>query len=108
MIKTFVAALLVSCVALADPPADAPIADVPGASVHLAAGQSAPFAGYLVSDDETLRRGKAKGNLAGTLADAEANGVLLPRAAVAALIGAGAAAVVASISLGIALAATRK
>lgn len=50
--KTALAVLLASSLAFADPPADAPMRDLPGRSVHLDAGQPAPFAGRLLSDDE--------------------------------------------------------
>jgi hypothetical protein len=109
--KTFVAVLLVSSLAWADPPVDtdtptlAP--DAPGVSVRLRAGETAPFDGRLLSLDENLRRGKSAATCTATLADAEANGVLLPKPAVATLISAAAAAVIASISLGIYVAAKK-
>lgn len=117
--KTFVAVLLVSSLAFAQAPAalpaDAPTVsdcdkpgaqpDVPGTSVCIRkAGEPAPFPGRLVSFDENKRRAKKEANERGTLTDAESNNVLLPRAAVATLISAAAAAVITSITLGIALA----
>lgn len=95
--------VVVSVPALADPPADAPVVDVAGTSVHLAAGQPAPFPGRLLSDPENVRRAKVAADCKATLADAEQN-VLLPKPAVAALISVAAAAVVSSITLGVALA----
>jgi len=100
--KKLVVLLLCAAVpALADPPADAPLADVPNTSVRLTKGTAAPFDGYLVSDAETMRRGKKEANENGTLTDAEQNGMLLPKAAVAALIAGAAAAIAAAISLGV-------
>ena len=99
--KTFTAALLCASIALAEPPADAPVADVAGTSVHLAAGQAAPFPGRLLSDEENVRRAKAAVDCKATLADAE-QGVLLPKPAVAVLISVAAASIVTSVSLGVA------
>ena len=106
--KTALALLLVCGTAWADPaPGDTPLADVPGTSVHVVTGQVVPFTGYLVSDDETLRRGKSKVDCKGTLADAQTNGVLVPKAVLGTVIGVAAAAVVTSIVTGIALAAKK-
>jgi hypothetical protein len=71
--KTTVALLLVSSLAFADPPAatvtdsvtventDSPTIapDLPGVSVRLRAGETAPYDGRLIALDENLRRGKA-------------------------------------------------
>lgn len=113
--KTLIALMLCSSIALADPPAthfatpsDAPLAaDEPGVSVRLQKGDPAPFDGRELSLDENLRRGKETTDCKTTLADAQANGVLLPRAGVAVLISGAAAAVVTSIVLGIALASRK-
>jgi hypothetical protein len=94
-------------VGMGDPPGDAPLADVPDVSVRLAMGQPAPFAGRLLSPEENVRRAKRTADCEATLADAEGNGVLLPRPAVAALISGAAAAVVTSIVLGVALASKK-
>lgn len=108
MSKVIATGLLLVCgAAWADGPADAPLADVPGTSVHLLATQAAPFTGYLVSDAETERRGKKDAKCAGTAADAQANGVLLPKVAAGTVIGVAAAAVITSIALGIAYAAKK-
>jgi hypothetical protein len=92
--------LIVAMPALADPPGDAPLADVPDTSVRLVMGQPAPFAGRLLSPEENVRRAKKQSDCEATVADAEANGVLLPKPAVAALISGAAAAVITSIVLG--------
>lgn len=105
--KTLIAVCLTASIAFAQAPADAPIADVPATSVRLEQGAPAPYAGYLISDAETLRRGKKEANERATLTDATANGVLLPKAAVATLISVGAAAVIAAIATGAALAAKK-
>lgn len=105
--KTFIAVLLCSFIAFADPPPDAPVADLPGVSVRVVAGQPAPFDGRLLSDEENVRRAKKEASERATLVDAQANGVLLPKPAVALLISAGAAAVITSIVLGVALATKR-
>lgn len=105
--KTFVAVFLSASIALAEPPSDAPLAEVPGTSVHLATGQAAPFPGRLVSDAEAIRRARKEAGERAILVDAEANGVLLPKPAVAALISASAAAVITSIALGVAYAAKK-
>ena len=80
---------------------------MPDTSARLHKGDAAPFDGWLASDAEVLRRGKSKANTEGTLDNAQANGQLLPKAAVIALIGTAAAAVVADIVLGVALAAKK-
>jgi len=98
--------VMCSSLAFADP-ADAPLLDEPGVSIHLVAGQLAPFQGYLVSDDETKARGKELAKCRGTLAYENVNDVVMPKLAIAALISAGAAAVVTSIALGVALASKR-
>lgn len=96
--------LCVAVPALAEPPADAPLApDVPDTSVRLVMGQAAPFPGRLLSDEENLRRARVTADCRATLAEAEGN-VLLPKAAVAVLISGAAAAVITSITLGVALA----
>jgi hypothetical protein len=104
--KTIALLLVVAVPALADPPADAPVVDMPGTSVHLPAGQPAPFPGQLLSDEENIRRAKVAADCKATLADAE-QGVLLPKPAVAALISVAAAAIISSVTLGIAV-ATKK
>jgi hypothetical protein len=88
--KTFIAVMLVSSVALADPPdshfatasADAPIADqespvlappIPGVSVRLRAGETAPFDGRLVELGENLKRGQKLADCRGELEDAKTN-----------------------------------
>jgi hypothetical protein len=111
--KTFLAVVLCSSLAFADPtPADAPLAatavvvDVPGTSVHLSAGDVAPFGGRLISDEENIRRAKKEANERVTLLAAQEN-VLLSKPVVAALISTAAAAVITSITLGIVLAAKK-
>jgi hypothetical protein len=110
--------LLCCGAAFADPPKDAPTvsecdkpgapADVPGTSYCIrTAGEPAPIPGRLLSFDENRARGKDAADCKGTLANAEANGVLLSKAGAAALISGAAAAVVASIVLGVALAAKK-
>ena len=100
MKKLFALMLVVAVPALADPPADSPLADLPGQSVYLEADQRAPFPGQLLSDAENLRRGQNEARCVATLQDAEQNGVLLPKPAVAALITGAAAAIVTSLVLG--------
>jgi hypothetical protein len=104
--RTVIALLLCSSVALADPPGDTPLADVPDTSVRLVLGQPAPFAGRLLSPEENVRRAKKLADCEATLADAE-QGVLLPKPAVAVLISGAAAAIIASVVLGVALAAKK-
>lgn len=50
--RTILVAVLTSAVAFAESPKDAPLADLPGRSVRLAAGQAAPFPGRLLADAE--------------------------------------------------------
>jgi hypothetical protein len=49
--RTILAVLLSSSLAFAEPPSDAPLAD---RSVHLDAGEQAPFSGRLLSDVEHI------------------------------------------------------
>ncbi len=107
MKKLLASMLCIAVPAFAQAPADAPIADAPGTSVLLKKGDPAPFDGRELSMPENLRRGKNEADCKATLADATSNGVLLPKAAVGTLIGGAAAAVIATIVLGVAL-ATKK
>ena len=70
--KTLFLLLLLPSLALAQAPADAPLADIPGTSVRLSTGQEAPFPGRLVSDPESVRREKVNERLAGELASLKA------------------------------------
>ena len=56
--KTTIALLLISSIALADEDAPTLAPDVPDVSVRLRAGETAPFDGRLLSLEENLRRGK--------------------------------------------------
>lgn len=78
--KTFVAALLVSSLAFAEPPLkecreatpledQAP--DVAGVSVKLRAGEPAPFDARALSLEENCERGKAKASCVAELTDAK-------------------------------------
>jgi hypothetical protein len=82
--KTFVAMLLVSSLAFADPPTesltierdtDSPVLapDVPGVSVRLRPGEQAPFDGRLLGLDENLRRGREAVDCKAELASAKEN-----------------------------------
>lgn len=56
--KTLLLLVLLPTLALAQAPADAPLADLPGTSVSLTTDQPAPFPGRLLSGEEQVRRGK--------------------------------------------------
>lgn len=100
---------LLLCIAMpAHAADDAPLADVPGTSVHLATGQPAPFAGRLVSDAEHVRREKVNERDATFYADVTAGDVVVVgKPAFYALIGGAGAAVIAAIVAGVALAAKK-
>lgn len=70
-----VAVLLFCSVAFAQGPADAPRADlpvdVPGVSVHLVAGEPAPFESIALSIPEDMRRASEKKDLRTQLAQAK-------------------------------------
>ena len=101
-------AVLITCgVAWADPPADSPVMapDVPGLSVRLRAGETAPFDGRLVELDENQRRGAALADCRGELASAKTN-EWLPKPVLIAII-VGTAVLAAAAGAGAAYAATR-
>lgn len=87
--RTALLLMLLPSLALAQAPADAPLADLPGTSVRLAAGELAPFPGRLVSDPEAVRREKVNASNAAELASYKGpENVTLTKGAVVA-IGAG-------------------
>lgn len=87
---------------------DAPLADVPGASVHLTTGQPAPFAGRLVSDDEHVKREKVNERNATFYADViTGDALVVSKPVFYVVIGGAAAAVVAAVALGVAFAAKK-
>lgn len=105
--RTALAVLLVSSVAIADPPTDTPvIEDLPGVSVRLRPGEPAPFQGQLLSEDEQLRRGRRLAAAEATLAKAEQS-QLLPLPALIGIIAASVA-LGAAVGVGVALVAQRR
>ena len=106
--------LLISSLAWAEPPADAPIADPPipdlpprGLVVELEAGALVPWAATCLDKPQARRAAKLEAYYRGKAADlVQPGNTTLPTAAVVAVIGTGAAAVITSIVLGVALAST--
>lgn len=86
--RTFLAVMLCSSLAFADPPADAPTKcteattdtapDVPGVSVKLKAGEPAPFAARALSLQENCERGQDKAFLQ-TFKDDASTQVMIPK-----------------------------
>lgn len=60
--KTFLAALLISSIAFADPPVDAPLADpdAQGRAVILEHGDIAPYRGVLLDAQEDVHRERSR------------------------------------------------
>ena len=102
--RTFLACLLASSLAFADPPADAPL-DLPGRSVRLEPGQPAPFAGQLLSDEEHIASEKVAASDAAFRKATAGKAMLSPYAVVA--IVAGALAVGAAVGVAVAVAVRR-
>jgi len=99
--------LLISSLAFADPPKDAPLSDLPGRSVRLAAGQEAPFSGRLLSDVEHMESEAVCADDHAFRKEATAGGkLLLSSVAVVALV-AGALALGAATAVGVTLAVKR-
>lgn len=96
--KPAIAALLVSSLAFAEPPADAPL-DEPGRALILEQGEFAPYRGVLLDEQEAVRRERARVRAEVALETAQ-QGVLLPRGALIAII-AGCAAASAAIAAGV-------
>jgi hypothetical protein len=69
--KTAICLLLISTLAWADPPADAPLAE--GRSIPVAAGELAPFAGQLIEPSEMVRRERINERNAAELAKLKAD-----------------------------------
>lgn len=106
--KTAIAVLLVSSLAFAGSPADAPTRDLdaPGRALILEQGSITPYAGVLLDEQEDVRRERARVRAEETLKKAE-DGVLLPRGALIAIV-AGCAAAAAAIAAGVTFWATQK
>ena len=104
--------LLISSLSWAEPPADAPIADPPipdlparGLVVELDAGAVVPWPATCLDKPQARRAAKLEAYYRGKATDLVGPGnTTLPTAAVIAIVGTGAAAVIASIVLGVALA----
>ncbi len=96
--KTILATLLIASTALADPK-DAPTRDLdaPGRALVIEAGTIAPFDGVLLDSQEDVRRERRAVRAEGTLAKAEADNVMLPKAAFVAIV---VGCVVASLAIG--------
>lgn len=103
--RAAVALLLASSLAFAEPPADAPVLDLAERSVHLEAGQPAPFPGRLLSDAEHVASEKLCADDHATVKAAQSKVLLSPIAVVAII--AGAVAVGAAVSAGVAVAVRR-
>lgn len=100
--RAAVALLLVSSVALADPPADAPL-DLPGRSVRLEPGQPAPFGGRLLSDAEHVASEKVAASDAAFRKATAGNVMLSPYAVVAIVAGALAVGAAAGVAVAVAV-----
>lgn len=103
--RAVAAVLLAASVALAEPPGDAPLADLPGRSVHLATGQPAPFSGRLLADAEHVASEWVAADDHAFRKQTEGKLMLSPVALVA--IVAGALAVGAGVAAGVAIATRR-
>lgn len=102
--RALLAVLLTSSLAFAEPPADAPLE---GRSVHLDAGQEAPFSGRLLSDVEHMESEAVCADDHAFRKEATSGGkVLLPPMAVVAIV-ASALAVGAAVSAGVVIATKR-
>lgn len=103
--KPAIAVLLCASLALAEPPADAPL-DEPGRALVLEQGEFAPYRGVLLDEQEAVRRERARVRAEVALETAQ-QGLLLPRGALIALI-AGCVAASAAIAAGVTYAATKR
>jgi hypothetical protein len=83
------------CPAIGDAPVDTKD------SARLLPGWGAPFEGQLISKDEQLRREKVNAACKGELEAAKTDNVLVPKPAFIALAATGAAAIVASVVMGV-------
>lgn len=103
--------LLISSLAWGEPPADAPIADPPipdlpprGLVVELDAGAPVPWPATCLDKPQARRAAKLEAYYRGKATSlTEPGNTTLPTAAVVALVGTGAAAVLVAIGLGVAL-----
>lgn len=97
--RPFIAVMLCSSLALADPATDAPLKqgdhvcgtretdlDAHGCTVELKPGELAPYAATALDEQENVRRTRDRARKAGTLENAEEKNVLLPKGALAAII----------------------
>lgn len=104
--RTVLVVLLVSSLAYGEPPADAPV-DLPDRSARLVAGQVAPFSGRLLSDVEHMESEALCADDHAFRKEASAGGKLLLSPIAVVAIVAGALAVGAAVSAGVAVAAKR-
>lgn len=109
---------LISSIAFADPPADAPVRvhacgerevdlDASGCAVLLKQGEAAPFSGVLLDEQEDVRRTRDRAGKTVTLDHAEQDNVLIPKGKLAALI-TGIIVLSAAAAAAVTYAATRK